>query len=334
MEPNTQQQATQQPPQSNDEKIGDFARGFLSEIEEHQDPDQMGLDEEQPQEQQPEAEQQPEEQPQEESEQETPQEPEIPMVELELEDGEKVLVPEKAKAGYMRDKDYRQKTMALAETRKSLEQLTAQAQQIATQAQQMAPYYAQLHSMDSRAAQLEKSLQSPELINDPIEYNRTQGELAILLRNRDQLASGLHYAQSQFYEQQAQIRAQRLAVEAPKLFEEIPDLAKNEVRESLGKYVRDQGVSDEEYAHMNYSPAATKLAWKAQQYDRLIKEQAAAKKNVAQKLTKPSASAPSSSRAGQSGPNVKDLRAAWKKDGNSIQSEAFSAILRQRIRGK
>ena len=332
MEPNTQAQ-----PQSNDEKIGDFARGFLNEVAENQDPDQMDHtrdeQEQQAQEQQPEQEQA-EEQPQEEAEEATPQEAEIPMVELELEDGEKVLVPEKAKAGYMRDKDYRQKTMALAENRKALEQLTAQAQQLATQAQQMAPYYAQLHSMDSRAAQLERALQSPDLVNDPIEYNRTQGELAILLRNRDQLASGLHQAQSHFYEQQAQIRAQRLAVEAPKLFEEIPDLAKPEVRESLGKYVQAQGVSEEEYAHINFSPAATRLAWKAQQYDRMVKEQAAAKKAVAQKVAKPSAAAPSSSRAGVPGPNVKELRAAWRKDGNSIQSSAFDAMLRQRIRGK
>lgn len=332
MEPNTQ--VAPQQPISNDDKIGDFAKGFLQDIEERQDPDMMGLDEEEPQQEAPTEEQPPEGEEQAEAEEATPQEPEVPMVEVELEDGEKVLVPEKAKAGYLRDKDYRQKTMALAETRKTLEQLTAQAQQTAVQAQQMAPYFAQLHSMDSRAAQLDKALQSPELANDPIEYNRTQGELAILLRNRDQLASGLHQAQSQFYEQQAQIRAQRLAVEAPKLFEEIPDLAKNEVREALGKFVREQGVSDEEYAHMNYSPAATKLAWKAQQYDRMVKEQAAAKKAVATKVAKPGASAPTSSRAGEPGPNVKQLRSDWKKDGNHINSPAFDAMLRARLRGK
>ena len=329
MEPNTQAA-----PVTNDEKIGDFAKGFLQDIEEHQDPDQREPDEEQAQEEVPSEEQPVEGEEQAEAEEATPQEPEIPMVELELEDGEKVLVPEKAKAGYMRDKDYRQKTMALAEVRKTLEQVTAQAQQSAVQAQQMAPYFAQLHSMDSRAAQLDQALRSPDLVNDPIEYNRTQGELAILLRNRDQLASNLHYAQSQFFEQQAQIRAQRLSVEAPKLFEEIPDLAKNEVREGLGKYVREQGLSEEEYAHINFSPVATKLAWKAQQYDRMVKEQAAAKKAVVTKVAKPGATASSSSRAGEPGPNVKQLRSDWRKDGNHINSPAFDAMLRARLRGK
>lgn len=85
---------------------------------------------------------------------------------------------------------------------------------------------------------------------------------------------------------------------------------------------------------MNYSPAATKLAWKAQQYDRMVKEQAAAKKAVATKVAKPGASAPTSSRAGEPGPNVKQLRSDWKKDGNHINSPAFDAMLRARLRGK
>ena len=63
-------------------------------------------------------------------------------------------------------------------------------------------------------------------------------------------------------------------------------------------------------------------------------KKAAAKKAVATKVAKPGASAPTSSRAGEPGPNVKQLRSDWKKDGNHINSPAFDAMLRARLRGK
>ena len=216
MEPN---QAQPQAPSDN--PIGDLARGFLGDLEANPDPEQRDAvpEEVAAEEAAPEGEAQQEEPEEQEAEEATPAEPEIPLVEVELEDGRKVQVPEEVKGHLMRDKDYRQKTMALAEQRKGYEQLTAKAQQMAAQAQQMAPYHAQLFAMDNRAQQLQQALASQQPADDPIEYNRTQGELAILLRNRDALAGGLHQQMSQMSYQQAQLRSQQLAMEAPKLFE-------------------------------------------------------------------------------------------------------------------
>ena len=320
-------------PATNDDKIAGFAKNVLTELNaaddtniEQQDDAIMGGEEEQQEAQPVEGE---EEAP--EPEKATPEAPEIPLVEVELDDGEVIKVPEKLKGHFMRDKDYRQKTMALAEQRKTYEQLATQAQQIAAQAQQMAPYHAQLYAMDNRANQLNQELQSQELAaNDPIEYNRKQGELAILLRNRDSLASGLHQQMSALYAKQSELKTKQLATEVPKLFEEIPELAKEEERQALGKYVRDQGLSEEEFNHMNFSISATKLAWKARQFDRMVKEQAKAKATMKEKVAA-APTAAKSSRAPDPAAQTKQLRQEWKKGGAKFNDPAFGNLLRARL---
>ena len=321
-------QAAPQAPEANaaPRTTMDIAQGFLKDIEENPDPDQIEPDEPlAEQEAEPAAEQ---EEPEPEAETPNPD----PVIEYEAEDGKKYQVPEALKPALMRDKDYRQKTMALAESRKQLEQLTANAQQIAAQAQQMAPYYAKLHAMENRAQQLERALASNELAQDPIEYNRTQGELAILLRNRDAFAQGLGEVQNQMEAQQAQLRAQKLALDAPKLLEEIPDIGKPEVQRALTEYAKQNGLTDFEISYLNYSAAGVRLAWKAKQYDAMVKDQAANRAKLAAKV-QAAPTATKSSRAGGQSANTKQLQADWKKDGGNIHSPAFSALLRQKLRG-
>lgn len=330
MEPNTQA-APVEAPQTNDDKIGSLARGFLDEVEQNDDPDQMQHQE--PQEDgEPESSEEVAEQTDEEAET-PPPEPEVPVIEYELDDGQKVKVPESVKPHLMRDKDYRQKTMALSETRKQAEQLISQAQQVATQAQQLAPYHAQLYSMDARAQQIQQALTGDLLSNDPVEFTRAQGELAILLRNRDQLAQGLHGQMAQLSAQQQHLLQQKLAMDAPKLFEEIPDIGKPETQELLSKYARESGLSQEEIAHANFSAAAVKLLWKAKQFDAMVKEQAATKAKLKETVkTLPAAS--KSGRSVDTQGRDKQLRSDWRKDGGKIDSPAFGQMLRARMRGK
>ncbi len=334
MEPN---QVVQQAPvpQTNDEKIGSFARGFLEDLESNQDTERLDPNDqpEEEVEQQPEGEAEPQEEVQEEAEEATPQEPEIPMVEVELEDGKKVQVPEDVKPHIMRDKDYRQKTMALAEQNKAVAQLRQQVEQVAQLAEQLAPFNAQLFAMDNHAQQIQQSLTRELLQSDPIEFNRLQGELSLLYRNRDVLAANLDRQKAYIAEQSAEVRYRQLAAEAPKLFEEIPELAKPEVREQLGGWVKSQGLNQEEINYIGFSPAATKIAWKARQFDLMQKQQAASK----QKLQTQAKTAPTvgkTSRAVDDGAKVKQLRHEWKKSGGSIQDEAFDQLLRHKLRGK
>ena len=317
-------------PQTNEEAIGSFARDFLGELDANDDPEALDPNEA-PVETQPQ-EPDPIENP--EPEAETPPQPEIPMVEVELDDGEKVLVPEKVKHRMMADKDYRQKTMALSADRKQVEQHLAKAAELAQQAQQMAPYHAQLHQMDSRAAYLDQALRTdPALAADPLEWNKAQGELAILLRNRDHFAAGLQQQQAQFTAQQLELRAQQLALDAPELFKAFPELQKPETQAKLNEYVKAEGLPQEAIAFLNYSAAGVKMAHKARLYDEMVAEQAKSRAKLSEKVKTLPAATPSS-RAAEGGVKTKQLESEWKKDGGKINSPAFDALLRAKIRGK
>lgn len=316
------------PPDSNDEGIRNVARGFLNAIEKDDDPEQHPHEED-PAEDQPPQETQAEES---ETEAETPPESEVPMVEVDV-DGEKYMVPEKVKHRVMADKDYRQKTMEIAATKKSLEAQMATAASLAQQAQQLAPFHAQLHAMDTRAQQLQTALQSDQaLMQQPVEYNRVQGELMLLLRSRDQLAAGLQQQMQSFSAQQQKLRSEKLAVEAPQLFQEFPDLAKPDVQMKLAKYVQDSGLPLEAMDYLNYSVPGAKLAWKAHQYDQMVRDQATAAAKLRAK-TQNLPAATQSSRAGD-GAKDKQLFNDWQKRGAKHTDPAFSQLLRAQLRGK
>jgi hypothetical protein len=307
-------------PSTPDEAIGNFARGFLQEIERDDDPDQH--DESQPK---------PEATEVETPEAETPAPVEDTTFEYDL-DGEKVNVSEKLKGRLMADKDYRQKTMALAESRRQLEALTANAQQTALQAQQMAPYFAQLNQMDSRAQQLHQALQSQELAQDPLTYNRVQGELAILLRNRDAYAQGLSQQTEQLSARQKAIQAQKLALDVPKLLEEFPEIAKPEVQQQLVKLAQDAGLPQEAIDYLNYSAAGAKIVAMAFRYQTMVKDQATSRAKLQEKVKGLPAASPSS-RAPDKAAKDQQLTKQWQKGGGKMSDPTLDAILRSRLRG-
>ena len=308
---------------SNEEKIGNLARGFLQEIEKNDDPEQNDAPD---QEAQPQAEET--ETPEEPEAETPPPEPEEPQVEIELE-GKKAKIPEWVKHRVMADKDYRQKTMEVAAERKQLEQLMATATQNAQQAQALAPYHAQLQQMDSHLQYLNQKLQSGELKEDPIAENRAMSEMAILMRNRDHLANGISQQISNLDTQQRMLRAEKLKLEAPKLLQEFPELAKPETQQKLTQYLQAAELPPEAIDYANYSAPVVRLAWKAHQYDLLIAEQAKAKEKLNEKVKGLPAAQPS--RAPKGAPD-KTLREKWQKDGGNMNSPAFSELLRQRLR--
>lgn len=321
-----------------EDRISAFSQGFLADVEKNDDPDgferaeeveaEESQEEQQPQEEQP----QEQEHPAPEAEEATP-EPDEPVIEFELEDGKKVQVPEALKPHLMRDKDYRQKTMALAEQRKTLEQLTTQAQQVATQSQQMAPYFAQLYAMDNRANQIQQALTNDLMTNDPVEFNRAQGELAILLRNRDQLAAGLNQFQSQISAQQSELLMKKLAVDAPKLFEEIPEIQKPETQAALRKVAEEAGFSEIEIAHINYSVPAVRLLWEALQFRRMKADSKKAAEALKKQVKTLPPVAPTSRAQVDAKAQSEKLRKQWRKDGGKVTSESFDQLLRNRLRG-
>ena len=328
--PNVPQQQAVTPPaptfQSNDERISAFAKDALNEIVTDERTDTLDPNEASAETPEPHAEEV------QEPEAETPPpEPEIPMVEVDI-DGEKFSIPEKVKHRVMADKDYRQKTMEVAATKKQLEALTATAQRLTEQAQQMAPYHAQMHWMASREQELTRALTSPELQNDPLQFNRVQGELGILLHHKAQLSQGLQQQMQRLSYEQNELRARQLALDAPKLFEQFPDIQKPEMRTKLAQYAKDEGLPEEAMDFLNYSAAGTKLLHKARLYDEMVKDQAAAAAKLKEKVKTLPAATPSS-RAADTGAKDKQLRSQWQKGGGKINDPNFDALLRSKLRG-
>jgi predicted chitinase len=159
-----------------------------------------------------------------------------------------------------------------------------------------------------------------------------QGELAILLHNKDRFAQGLHQEVSKFTAQQQELRAKQLALDAPKLFEDFPDLKKPEAQQQLAQYVGEAGLPQEAIEFLNYSAPGVRLAWKARQYDLMVKDQAASRAKLQEK-TKTLPAATQSSRAAESGAKDKQLRETWKKSGGKISDPAFDQLLRSKLRG-
>ncbi len=315
-------------PVSNDQAIGQLARDFLSDVDRSADTAELDPNNPQAREDPPQATEDPENP---EAETPTPETPEVPMVEVDV-DGEKYLVPEKVKHRVMADKDYRQKTMEVSATKKQLEQLIATATQTSQQAQQLAPYHAQLSMMDSQIQYLDQQLRSGALNSDPLEYNRVQGELAVRLHQRGHLAAGLHQQVEHLTTQQQQLRANQLALDAPKLFEQFPEISKPETQQKLMKYIVDEGLPPEAIDFLNYSAAGTKLAWKAHQYDQMVKDQQASKAKL-RETVKTLPGATQSSRAVDKSAKDKQLQQKWQDGGGKINDPAFTQLLRSKLRG-
>lgn len=309
-----------------DERVSNIAQGFLADLESNPDPDQ--IPEESPQDggdgegNPPPVETEAQEQP----EAEKPS-PETPMVEVDV-DGVKYNVPEAVKHRVMADKDYRQKTQEVSALRKHYEQVTATATQLAQQAQQLAPYHAQLFAMENHANFLAQQLRSQELASDPVSYNRVQGELSILLHQKDKFAAGLQQQTQKLTEEQNKLRAHQLQIDAPKLFATFPELQKSETQQKLAQYVRDEGLPEEAIAFLNFSAAGTRMAWKAHQYDVMVADQAKAKAKLAEKAKTLPAANPSS-RAVDTSAKDKQDRKDWQKRGAKWNDPSFKPFGRR-----
>lgn len=264
-------------PQNVDNAIGAFADRLMGQMdaEDGRTPEPQANEQppgapEQEQEQSPEAEAQPEE--------------EFEAIEL---DDQQYQVPKplaeklkELKNSGLRQDDYTRKTQEVAESRKRLEQLTAEAAKFAEQAKQLAPAYAQLQTMANRAQAIRQAL-TPELrANDPIEFNTLQSEYAILVNDLNIAQGQVGQYQAQLNQQQEQIRQQMMAERLPALFKEVPELAKEDVRNSLGQYARNQGLPESAIAEISYMPEAVKLLYKAQKYDEMMSKQAQATQSL------------------------------------------------------
>lgn len=259
------------------------------------------------------------------------------LVEWEL-DGEKVQVPAKLKDYLMRDKDYRQKTMALAEDAKltkaaqqTFDQLAQHAQSLVQQAQQLAPVYGQVTALDQQIQQI-KSYLTPQLkATDPLAFNNLGTELFLLSQQRQEIFNSAQAQMAQYRQrmdavnaQANQVRTQQAIAEVKKA---IPQFSEQVSRE-VGEYVAKSGLPQEALAYMDSSAPAFLLAWKAAQYDRIQAEAKTSLKKVenAAPIAKPSAKAQTS----ESKARMDRLQEQFRKSGGK-DTNLSREILREKL---
>lgn len=307
-------------PQNVDDAIGAFAGSFLDQMDQED-----GVQPEQPQEVEAAEQEQPEA---EEPEAEAQPETEAELLEI---DGNQYQLPkdlaEKVKewrgAG-LRQEDYTRKTQELAESRKANERILQEAARLQETAKQLAPAYAQVQAMASRAQAIRQALTAELRANDPIEFNNLQGEYAILVNDLNIASGQIQQLEGGLEQQREQLLIQSMQEQLPALLNEIPEIAKEEVRASLTQYAIDSGLSDAAIKQIKFMPAAVKILWKAQQYEALTKQQAQAQKSLKSKT----ATLPPVKSGKSVAPDARQkLLKEWKASGGKHTDARLDALL-------
>ena len=158
-------------------------------------------------------------------------------------DGEDFEVPEsELKNGYMRDRDYRQKTQDLASER---ERASGEIQNAMQRVNAYAEQIAQLGVVRNRMASLESALQQINREDDPGRYATYQAELLATQRSHDQLTNQLGQAQQQMQASMKQELAQKQQQVIGELKAEIPGFGQDMLR-TWDETARSYGFTAEE----------------------------------------------------------------------------------------
>lgn len=197
--------------------------------------------------------------------------------------------------GYQRDADYRQKTMALAESRKAFEAEQAQYQQAVNQRLQEAETLSAV--LEAQFTKDFENVNWAELrSNDPSEYAAKRQDY---IERQQQIAGYRNYARSQLeavrQESEAKLResqANLIKQERERYFDKHPEFKDpskwNSERKAVKDYLASQGFTESDIAGL-VDHRALDLIRKARLYDESIAKSDAAKKRVVNipKLVKP-----------------------------------------------
>lgn len=192
--------------------------------------------------------------------------------------------------GYMRDADYRQKTQALAEERRQVEQTITQKFQ---EAEAYAADLAQLHALQSQMQQYEALDWNAIEAQDPAQAASLWRQYQQLKDKGQQLAAGYQSKRVQIEQQRAQQFQQATTEALEHLRKVVPNFGEQTLKE-LREYGLKAGFKPEELAQVA-DKRHFEVLWKAAQWEALQakKPEVANKvKALPPKTTKPGASAP------------------------------------------
>lgn len=227
--------------------------------------------------------------------------------------------------------DYTQKTQALAEQAKVVNERL----QRVTALEQVAPQLQQAQAQVSALEQQLRPYQSVDWValatNDPLEYSKHRAQYDVLAQTYQRAAGQYQHMRSAMSEQAKVLQAQALEVENRKMLERIPewsDPAKfKEGAQALRNYLVAEGADPAEVDGLT-SSVAVNIAYKAMRYDQLVKSKAEKSKLLRPlpQVTRPGAD---QSRGAARADQQTELRSRLKKTGD-IKDAA--ALLESRLR--
>ena len=232
------------------------------------------------------------EQPSEETTDETLEEPETEeprqprRIRVKLQDTEEEVTEEELVKGYQRQSDYSRKAKALADERRKFE--AEELVKVREERQRYAAALAELETALKPATPDWEKIQQEAPEQFPALFAKHQiEEKNYLLAQAERQKADL-----QVQRDRAEQRAKLQLEEKARLLEKMPEFEKPDVRETLGKYLKEQGFTDEEIAGTDRHELFV-MARKAQLYDEAMKKKPEIKQKVESKIrpAKPGASA-------------------------------------------
>lgn len=195
---------------------------------------------------------------------EIPEVPEIELVEIEWEDGQKYQIPKAIEGGILRNKDYTQKRQTDAEFRKKLESREAEINQRAEATEAELDARAELRSLDKRLSEYAKLTSQDWAFHraqDPLGTDNAWTEYQLLKEQRGEIAKTLETTQAERTAKTEQDLATRVQETIAFAQKEIPGW-KPELTDTLVKFALDNGVP-EATIKANWSPVFYKLLHRA-----------------------------------------------------------------------
>jgi hypothetical protein len=182
-------------------------------------------------------------------------------------DGEKFTLPKKLEKGFLQERDYTQKSMALADLRKSVEVHHDTLKLASAESEfrkSIDPELKQLDRLDSYLEQA-KSMDWASMSTDDLIRNRAQ--LDQIRDQRESLQKTITGKEQEWGQSQAQkltdIKARSLEI----IKRAIPNFSP-EVAKAVRDHALSQGYTDSELANI-FDPRHAIALWKAQQFDAL-----------------------------------------------------------------
>lgn len=221
--------------------------------------------------------------------------------EVEWEDGNKYKIPKALKPALMKEKDYRQKTMELAEQRKSVETLESQLKTAAQRDQQEFQATVELHNLEAQLQQFGTIDWDAWTDADPVNAQKAWQKYQTALQRRNQVGSALqqHVQQKQLMAQQETAKRREATLQAAA--KDIPNWS-DQLRDELESFAANLGY-DRDYLTTYAEPRDYKVMRLAQIGQQFLDRQRAAAKMKAASAAKAAPEVGGSASSGSSDPS-------------------------------